>query len=466
MTDYLDPAQVFAYLFRHLYAHRRDFDRVDMTDWIAAEGGTGDSRRIAREIRDTGRVTVERFIEAMSDPRAAFLLLRAVDTAFGALSPLARAHDRGLLGSYQQRLLDTGAYYSDHAGSVLPKRCPAGRPQPVEDSFGDHLRWLMLVPRTADDGMCFQVLRDPLLDFDERIRRSTNAPRIVVGCVPFIADLAELEINPIDRSGARFYSISLQHGLNGRDWSGHWRTRAAAALDNLDRSGAHIGILPELALTDDLLTWWQNELLTRSRPPGSRLQWILVGTGPLSAGPAAERRPNRAVLLHRDNGRLVLEQDKCDGFSMTDEQMANWRLFGLQPGPRAEWMREGHDRVVLEAWAGRFAVLICEDFDRLFALGAPLATWGPTHLLIPVFAPRVTRYRWQQKSAQQFVNEVGAISVIANSNAIPFVDGGAGPDDHGYAMMVCPADADWSPRIEIRVQHEPTGVTTFELPGR
>jgi hypothetical protein len=467
---YLDPAQVFAILVRYFYDHRREIDRVDMSDWHGTEEVAVDTERIACAIRRTGRVTTRQFKDAMNLPRTAFTLLRAIDKAFSRVSPGGAAYARGRLGEFRQRLWETGSYYRDEHGFVLPRRSFPNRPQPVPDDLPDYLESLMHVAHPADDGLHFNVLRDEELEFRETIRKgSIKSARIKVGCVPFIADLTELDMNPIVRTGKKYYSITLQRGLNGRDWRSHWEDRARAALANLDDSGVHIGILPELALTDDLLTWWQRTLARTTRPARSRLQWILVGTGPLTVPGGTDRRPNRGALLHRDNGRVVLHQDKVKGFSISDDQLERWQLTCLRPGPRAEWMREGHDRYVLDAWAGRFAMMICEDFGRLFELGAPLATLGPTHVLVPIFAPPIERYRWQEKAAEHYTSFGGAISIVANSNAIgPPVDVEQS-DDLGCALLVQPGvrrlKETYSVQTLVRsVEADPSDVATFTVP--
>jgi len=472
----LDPAQVFAILLHYYRSNHDDMCRVDISEWRGSEEVTAATQRLAQQIRRSGVVTRRQFIDAMSRPVQAFTLLRAVDLALRSVDPHNGTHDRGRLGGYRQKFRKSKCYYGDEkVGYVLPRRCFPTRPQPVPDNLSEHLESLMLVPKIPDH-LHFDLLTSrPELDFEEAVRKETiKSKKIKVGCVPFIDNLGELDITPIDRKDA-WYSIRLKRGDNAaarRDWTRHWRERSEHALANLDQSGAHIGILPELSLTDDLLAWWKDMLQRTPRPRVSRLQWILVGTGSLTARPGAGPQPNRATLLHRRTGELIFQQDKCEPFTLSADQIESWQLSALKPGPRAEWMRDGRDRYVLDAWAGRFAVLVCEDLSRVMEVGTDLSKLGPTHLFIPIFAPPIIRHRWQQQSAVQFANTVGSVSVVANSQAVRLLANGDGPPrrgDVGTALAILPTGRGpshtWAVRTHIRhTAGEAVGVAKFILP--
>jgi predicted amidohydrolase len=291
-----------------------------------------------------------------------------------------------------------------------------------------------------------------------------------VGCVPFIDRLNELKIARVGREGES-YSIRLR--TDDTSWQDHWTRRSEKALANLDQSGVHIGVLPELTLTDEMLIWWQRTLRKTPRPPRSRLQWILVGTGPLNQTRTGRKAkvdppPNRAVLLSRVHGRTIMWQDKSEPFSLDDAQIKKWRLESdLGAGPLAEWKQDSDDRYLLDTRVGRIAILICEDLGRYLTVGAKLAALEPTHLFAPIFAPPILRYHWQEQAAVQFVNTAGTATVIANSQAIRAI----GNDDSkaGTALVVQPDGRGPSSRWSIDTQlgdtgGDPAGVITFTLP--
>ncbi|GAA0512092.1 hypothetical protein Ade02nite_44170 [Paractinoplanes deccanensis] len=472
VSEDLDPAEIFAKLFRHYSRNLGRMGRLDMSEWRGSDEVEGATQRLAASIRDSGVVTVPQFADAMSHPRKAFILLRAIDWALHSIDPHGGAHGHGRLGRYRRAFRRSGFYYGDESwGYVLPRRTYPTRPQPVPDDLSGYLEALMWVERMPDH-IHFRVA-GPELDFAQEIRDAAiGGEEITVGCVPFIDHLDELRLKRIDRAD-RWYSIQLRDGSprRGQNWDRHWKERCRLVLANLDRSGAHIGLLPELALTDDLLAGWRELLHAHRRPPESRLQWLLVGTGPLTGGSAQDPPPNRAVLLHRDSGEEVWYQDKCEPFTLTQRQIEDWQLAGLEPGPRAEWKRDTRDRHVVDAWAGRFAVLICEDLGRVVSIGADLSTVGPTHLFVPVFAPPVARHRWQEQAAVQFAHAVGSVSIVANSQAVKWLNGGApsGPEEVGTALVMKPLSRGpgetWAVTTEIKhTSGDAAGVASFAVP--
>jgi predicted amidohydrolase len=403
---------------------------------------------------------------ALVDTQTSFLLMRAIDRAFANLSPYVNTRHRGRISRHLKTFRRLNRYNEcADFGAVIPRRTFPTRPQAVPDHEAEHLHSLMVVPTTTD-GLHFSRV-PPDLDFSESLRE-TEA--IVLGCVPFLHDLDELELRRIQDEND-WYSIRAR---TDRGWADHWQRRIAEVLTRLDRSGAHVGVLPELALTDELLLWWRRALRQTPPPPESRLEWILVGTGPITVDVRFEQQPNRAVLLHRNNGKVVFHQDKVEPFTLTDQHLEEWQLVKhLGNGPLAEWKRRAWDRYVVDARVGRFAILVCEDHDRLTTVGAHLSSLAPTHLLIPVFAPPILRHHWQEQAAIRFANQTGSASVVVTSYAIKRATTARRPGrravEAGVALTVMPKQRGpsdtWT--AEARVDDaggDPAGVVLFVIP--
>ncbi|WP_344845586.1 hypothetical protein [Nonomuraea dietziae] len=208
--------------------------------------------------------------------------------------------------------------------------------------------------------------------------------------------------------------------------TGRLRSSIAEALDNLDDSGAYLGILSESCLNDDLLEEWKLQLQKKRRPPTSNLTWLMVGTGPVRAeGPACYHRsrpPNRAVLLHRETGKVLLTQDKQYGFTLDVKQQ---QIYGALIGSEkpyehglGEFIAQGETLNLLESASGRYAVLICEDLGRLLTLGATAMAAGVSHILVPVLSTAMHGTNWASKAAVLLAEHAGAAVAISNSLAI------------------------------------------------
>ncbi|HEY0641186.1 MAG TPA: hypothetical protein VGD67_26440 [Pseudonocardiaceae bacterium] len=420
-----------------------------------------------QSIVESGVVAAEQVDEAGWNERNAYVLLCAIDRAFATLDPYVGTRHQGELRRFRTTFRRLRRYNKDGTdGAVLPRRSFPARPQQIPDHEADHFHSLMLVPALPAD-VRFRYLH-PEFDFPERTRAETD---IAVGCVPFLASTDELDITRIE-DAEPWYSIKARTTCRGD--IARWQQRISQVLANLDDSGAHIGVLPELALTDELLDRWQKHLLATPRTPASNLEWVLVGTGPLTIDQDAEQSPNRAVLLHRDTGRTLMTQDKRSPFTMTDQQIHDWQLTALAPGPLTEWMhdsRDGHE--VLETRIARLAILICEDVSRLLTVGAAVAGLAPTLLLVPVFAPPILRYRWQHTAAEQFAHNTGSATVVATSCAITLRPDPHRPPvaagDSGTALVLMPHQPGpsdtWS--IDVRLGDacgDPTRVVVLPVP--
>jgi predicted amidohydrolase len=277
-------------------------------------------------------------------------------------------------------------------------------------------------------------------------RREREAGLSIV-CVPAITDAQELEWDAYDRGGERFFRTRLSESSRMRD---HVRR----LLDDLDLSGAMIALLPELALDTALLNEWKEAVLDGAYPPSeSQLKWIVAGTGDVSGG---DRPVNRCVVLDRITGEEVLTQDKIFPFVLTNAQLDEWKLADLLGEADIEEDIDPGQRIaVLESRLGRVVVLICEDLARLVDLGSALRAHGISHVFSPVFSNETKPHHWEHVKAKEYVNEVGALVVVANSLVVSKRMTPAGP--WGTALVHSPATTqlrateNWNDRATFQI---------------
>ncbi|GHJ44084.1 hypothetical protein Cs7R123_14260 [Catellatospora sp. TT07R-123] len=479
-----DAADCFAYLLARLESHKPR--RVDLQRW--REGSGVAVSILEHEIISTGTVSEEVLAKAISAPQNQFLLLMALDRAFARLAPYAGVlHVR--MGRYLYRFNREHRYNSDiRLGIVLPRRCNPARPQIVPDSLSENFQHLMLVNKLPD-GLSF---RRPEAGLDAPHKSATDAHEIgdiKVACVPFIDKIEELDIARVDTydqvdPNGDWYRISARSQVDIEPL--HWQKRIAESLANIDESGAHIGVVPELALTPEILAWWQTALRTTPKPESSPLEWVLVGTGPFSYD-GSEQPLNRAILLHRKTGLEVMHQDKCEPFTLSDLQITKWGLDSqLGTGPLAEWMLETTERHVLDTRLARIAILVCEDHARLLTTGKDLVPIEPDLIIVPIFAPPIIRHRWQESCAEHFANTMGSSTVVVTSRAVKLMPKRRVADDprhrvwaskaamyarnvdSGEALVVTPslsAGGSFSPIGKVkRVHRDPAEALTFSIP--
>jgi hypothetical protein len=147
---------------------------------------------------------------------------------------------------------------------------------------------------------------DSLSDFEATTALTVD---LKVGQLPFLANSGDLRVKSRSEGSYQYYQAWPRPG---RDWS----QRIEDALASADMSGAHLVLLPELALDSDLLHIWQ-ETIRSHRPRETVLRWILLGSGPTISGDADGHQPaNRAALVDRSNGDIILAQDKQCPFNI------------------------------------------------------------------------------------------------------------------------------------------------------
>jgi hypothetical protein len=399
----LDPGDLFAHVYDQLQACEPY--RVDLDDWFHDPKFARAVKAEVAGIRSRGSILASRAKVYLESPKSAFQLLLALDRAFRYIDPIKDAGSEPGLEPLRQRWHTTGKLNTTvTSGSVIFRRGYPARPQGVPDGLEGYLRGVLRVPAGAPGKL---KIIPGLVDFDP----ASRLDNLTFGCVSFIRGLGDLNIARINQ-GTGWYSIRVDD-----EDAALWDGRITAALAALDDSGAHVGVLPELVLTDRLLDLWLKTIRRNPPPAPSRLSWILVGTGPVGA--KEDQPPNRAVVVNRRTGTVVFEQDKQNPFTLADSHITKWGLKDpLAPGPLGEWMKEGKTRFVVEASVGRFVVCICEDLGRAHEVITEIEPWGVSHVMVPIFSEPIRPYFWEQNSAERITNQVGSGVVVANSQAI------------------------------------------------
>lgn len=344
----------------------------------------------------------------------AFLV--GVDEAFGAIHPHARVSSVRSLGLAECVVQYThfGRYSVLSDGAVLPRFARPGRESVAPEDLTALLQNLIRVPAALFDTRLESPGTAPILNVQRRLPivldKVDFADGFSVACAPVIERPEEMLCTVVDRQGYLTYSIEPRDPtlIAGR---------YAETLQQLDQSGAVIGVLPELTLTPELTGVWSELLSKTPRPPGSRLRILLIGTGHF--GKVNGDAPwNRAQLLDRLSGKLLGSQDKMYGYSTTGATLAEWGYPEMHDHGRLdEEMTRGSQLEFLETDLGRIVILICEDLAREIQAGHRLKAFGPSLILAPVLDTELIKFRWEHQKGRDYADHVGAAIVVANSLA-------------------------------------------------
>ena len=404
----IDAADLFCQIFDQFETERLDPHDVD--EWMTNPQVMDISSFTEGQVLDTGTLDADEVwstIENAEDvDQRRFAYLQGIDNALLHAHPHTASHDSAGLTAIASRYARTGKFSTDAvAGALLPRYA-----FPAEDD-------LLTVERLAD-AMTSVVRVSPAewaqtdhlviagrSDF-HRLHRERG---VVFGCVPFLEDVNELEWELREAGDGELFRSRI---VSGPDI----RARVASVLASLDESGAMVGVIPEMCLSDQLLEWWQQALAEAPPSRDSNLRWIFVGTGPIGA---QDPPTNTGLLLDRLTGDVLMAQNKLFPFHLGREQIANWGLKDLlgENGTRED-ITQGETVTVAESALGRLCVLICEDLARTMDLGPRLRDHGLSLAVCPVFSDIIQLHHWEHNKAKDYADQVGSQVLVANSRVI------------------------------------------------
>jgi hypothetical protein len=287
--------------------------------------------------------------------------LVGLDRAFAHLNPALRQRDERLpepLVELQARLDATGRLDSGEVSGALLVRVV--RRSTTHDSV------------TSKRDLLTSVVRVPAQTWErcELVRPGEGtailqhelSAGLRVGCVPVIADPAELRFDVGGPSGHRRYRIfPADRAVTIR--------RIPQIVRELDEAGVVLALAPELTLSSALLDAWVQALRAPERG-STRLRMVLAGTGP-----GLGRASNTAVLLDGRTGAVIARQGKMFPFDFSTQELRRWHLEDrLGSEPAAEDLVHGRSLAVIDAGAMRIAIAVCEDVARPLDVGCSFVT--------------------------------------------------------------------------------------------
>ncbi|MDN3353041.1 hypothetical protein [Actinomadura sp. DC4] len=406
----VDPADLFVQLYDALPESL--FRGWDPMAWSRDPKVKKLANEVYDELSDSGRVaeaTVGRIIKEPADYRGMFTVLRGIDAALADVSPFSGAFSHGNLTYLAARYAETGSFASGKidGGALLPRCAYPGVPS-RKKAKGEFFS----VHRVPADWWGTEV-RQQVIDPAHDVHFPAEEP-IPVGCAPVLGNFADIDIDFIERHGQTVYRLAPAD-------SQRLRERISAILRRLDESGARIGVMPEGTLSNGLLDYWRSEA-RRTATRKASLRWILIGSGPVGSDDPPH---NRAVLMDRRTGDIIMTQDKLRNFTLVEKQIVSWGIPGAPKGRSAEeYIQQGAAVNVLESSLGRLAILICEDFPKSVNWERELIACGVSHMLVPIFSKPIMRYRWEQIAAERATSLLGTWIVVSNSLVVKGPAGG------------------------------------------
>lgn len=417
----LDPADVFLQVYEELRDNEGQTRLLRAKAVQAAKRSDNSVLKVANSAFGPSFESV--VTEVKKERNGPWIIALGLDQAFG---DLLYEKAKGKYKDYFLQRLERTGCLSD-AGTpaiLLPRRGHLVDSVPL-DHFGETFMNVTVVDGSQANRLRVHAV-GPLEDIHLGPRENLK-----IACVPFLEDMDELDWRYREEAGYHWYQVSPRSALGAE---------VPRLLKELDTSGAHIAVLPESTLSDEILEAWRVAILDRRRPKKSKLRWILAGSGPVALGDddGPDQQANRAVLLSRDSGEVMLTHDKISPFTILPEDLDRFNLhkdFGKDlPGrPLHEWMAEGSATNILSSQIGGVAVAICEDLDRVEDHLARMISARPSYVIVPVLsnylveeracddcgAPAPDFWKWEAQRASVYAHKIGCRVVVCTSLAFP-----------------------------------------------
>ena len=234
--------------------------------------------------------------------------------------------------------------------------------------------------------------------------REIGPETLLLGASPLIDALCDLDTRGTSPRG---YRLRPSTSFTTSKAS----TRRAEIADAACGASVDLVVLPE-GVGDHLGEGWWPTRRHRARP---RFHWVIPGS---TIADPPQRPFNEARWFARRSapaaGAPIARHRKLAPYQIMDPGR-----YGLtQTGPVTEDIATGNAIEILETPNGRLAVLICEDLGALERTLAPLAAYGPTHVIVLVFDEELERSRWYSNAAGLVTSRADARVIVVNSTAV------------------------------------------------
>lgn len=416
-----DAADLFAQLYDTL-PERLFAEDEEAEAWLDDEDVADIAASIETEAVEIGCVSaglVERFLTVEQVERNTFAILLGLDRAFMQVDLTTATRDSAGVSELAARYLETGRYSTTAVeGAVVPKIVAPAQEHLIPQSMREAFAAVIRVPAGLPVKVDYEVLRV----WPTRTEREAG---LYVAAMPAF-DRNELLLARRIPGPPACYSLRLQTPEDPLAW-------VHARLEALDATEAFVAVLPELAVTPELVGAWRTAC-QQTPAVDSRLRAIVIGSGPDCADEQV-RPHNRAVVIDRATGEVLWHQDKQFRFQLEQDILDRWNLDELAPGPLEEWIIAGGELTVREAPGLRMTILVCEDLTELQTVGQAVAQLGVSHALCPVFSQAIRRYRWEQNHAGWLSQNAGVQTIVCNSQYIGDVEPDA-EDPCGDVLVV------------------------------
>lgn len=323
-------------------------------------------------------------------------LSRAIDAEALNLS----LYGASLLPDHLQFAIETlrrnGTFTLNAPGRVIPAAAKSRRGNSPQQFFANLLR----IPKGADSWVDY--------GFSSSFPRRNVGIPLAVGFIPTVHERDEVTWS---LEGGKYFSVGLNPISEAQVVS-----RVIKSMKWLLDRGAEVIVLPELVSSNSLraavASWLRDE---------ASAQPILVVCGSEAVRSSAPTGWTNRAFVMGPSGRALWMQDKQHQYALSADEISELGLDSIlggdsrnEVGTCPRWLIAIRDI----PGAGRFCVLVCEDFARKAPAQDAIEAFQVDMNLVIVMDGPFRKSGWRARHAMNFSEAPGARTAIGNSRAV------------------------------------------------
>lgn len=190
--------------------------------------------------------------------------------------------------------------------------------------------------------------------------------------------------------------------------------RVLRALDWLASEGVDVILMPELTSSEKV-----RAAVTRWLMSGSGRPFLVLAGSQAVPASSATGKVNRAYVLD-SAGFELWTQDKCHQYALAMDVIRQFELEHIYREPLSEIGVAEMEQIAIRdiPGAGRFAVLICEDFARFRPGPQVIQEYGLTVCLTIVLSGLGRANSWTNRQGLNVCQELAGAVLVSNSHAL------------------------------------------------
>ncbi len=358
-----------------------------------------------------------------TDPdRRAHVVAQCIDEVFGQLHPHWKPEEgepaiamplRRFRRHYRQHGRFNGSDLDTQVVLKAPLRRGVASPLTEESNrLEDQFRWLTCFQQRVP-GRPYTVSLRVLAEREDIQIEDVREPELCFALIPLAERVEDLVMVPHVDGDRCWLDVRPDHDREER-----MAEKAGQALRQAAQEGAHVAVLPELAVSTPIRRAIVETLrqLVSETLAESPLQLVVAGSGLSEERHATSGLPYNECVVFGREGHELWRQRKLNHYPLKGAVLEG---CGVEVPESEAVYRErfhaGRELQLVDSALGRMVVLVCQDLYEAEPGERVLEQMRPDWAFSPVFDGEIRVGRWMHQRANPLAERYGVSTVVVNS---------------------------------------------------